>query len=497
MNSSIIIAAVVAFALTLLTGLILFIRGLRGRWLDSHPYCRKCRYNLTGQTSEKCPECGTTLDPRIVAFRVRKRRRVTLAMGALLLFIPLALVAPLGIGGVRIKIRQANWYEYYPLSVLMYFADRNDGLALYDLQRRVIEDLLSREQVLLVLDRAIESHEREISSTECRPLDIPSWHSPYYACAYQAWADLVVELSEIAPLTPAQRVRFFSNVAGDPNVKIRPKMVFGNELTYSVQWQMKGSNQLVCREISTIVVDGKERTLHGPPVHIPTYTGGNMTSGIIPQPRLEPGTHRIEVVTRQSFRTAADDAEAETVMQEMINASSRPDYLQIAARLDKEVPRLWTRTVSKFVEVEVLPASEKNSAKLVSGDGNVETLKAGITCEISAVAIDEKNSFLGEPYVLVNLRMNFRPKLDRCLAFKVTALADHRELDLGTMTIHPNVDGIGYTLRTPDSEPLAAQFDKLILRASAEAAELTTDCFEIPDIELEYGPIEIKRSNDP
>lgn len=499
MNSSIIIAAIVAFALTFLTGLILFIRGLRGRWLDSHPYCRKCRYNLTGQTSEKCPECGMELSGDTVAFRIRKRRRISLTFGGIILSIIFLTIAPLGIGSVRAKLSNPKRYEYYPLSVLLYFAERDDAAAFDELFRRHDKDLYSQEQARSIVERAISSHEKQTKPPAVlTPLVPPCVLPNQHAFAYEAWADLIMELNDMIALTPLQRDRFFSNVAGDPNVKIRPKMVFGNELTYSVQWQMKGSNQLVCREISTIGVDGKERTLHGPPIHLPTHAGGNMTSRIMLRPQLEPGTHRIEIITRQSFRTAANDAEADSAMQEMMNDSSQPDYLQVAARLDKVVPPLWSRTVSQFVEVEVLPESEKNSAKLILNDDTVTDWKAGINCEITAVAVDEKNSFLEEPYLLVTVNMNFRPRLDRCLAFKVSALAGGRGMDLGTMTIHPNVDArIGYSLRALDTEPPAVQFDKIILRSSADAAELTTDCFEIPDIELEYGPIEIKRSNNP
>lgn len=34
------------------------------RWLppDTAPRCERCRYNLTGNTSGKCPECGATIE---------------------------------------------------------------------------------------------------------------------------------------------------------------------------------------------------------------------------------------------------------------------------------------------------------------------------------------------------------------------------------------------------------------------------------------------------
>lgn len=45
-------------AILVLTGLFLLIKGLVGRRIEHAPKCRKCRYDLTGRVSERCPECG-------------------------------------------------------------------------------------------------------------------------------------------------------------------------------------------------------------------------------------------------------------------------------------------------------------------------------------------------------------------------------------------------------------------------------------------------------
>lgn len=41
-------------------GLALFWRGWRGRRIDNHPWCRKCRLDLKGLRpgAARCPECG-------------------------------------------------------------------------------------------------------------------------------------------------------------------------------------------------------------------------------------------------------------------------------------------------------------------------------------------------------------------------------------------------------------------------------------------------------
>lgn len=68
-------------------GVVLFVRGVRGRAVDDHPLCRRCRYDLSGtpERPEKCPECGTDLARR-QAIRIghRRKRWVSLVMGLLL-----------------------------------------------------------------------------------------------------------------------------------------------------------------------------------------------------------------------------------------------------------------------------------------------------------------------------------------------------------------------------------------------------------------------------
>ena len=46
-------------ALMGVVGTALLILGLRGRRLDGHPVCRKCRFDLVGTPDVSvCPECG-------------------------------------------------------------------------------------------------------------------------------------------------------------------------------------------------------------------------------------------------------------------------------------------------------------------------------------------------------------------------------------------------------------------------------------------------------
>ncbi len=91
-------------------GAVLLAFGLRGRKVDDFPYCRKCRYNLTGLTSERCPECGSlTADVGVVMGRRQRRRKLIVA--GLVLFMPSAAVL---IGAQTQWARSVNWYQKLP-----------------------------------------------------------------------------------------------------------------------------------------------------------------------------------------------------------------------------------------------------------------------------------------------------------------------------------------------------------------------------------------------
>jgi len=67
-------------------GLGLLAWGLRGRVVDRRPYCRGCRFELTGLSPEgACPECGRSLaGERAVRIGRRQRRWRVVAAGAAL-----------------------------------------------------------------------------------------------------------------------------------------------------------------------------------------------------------------------------------------------------------------------------------------------------------------------------------------------------------------------------------------------------------------------------
>lgn len=94
----------------LLIGMVLFILGLRGRKLDDHPVCRKCRYDLCGTPdAAACPECGRDLKARW-AVRVgnRRRRRVPLVAGPLMIVLSLGVIVT-SLSGTNLNPYKPFW----------------------------------------------------------------------------------------------------------------------------------------------------------------------------------------------------------------------------------------------------------------------------------------------------------------------------------------------------------------------------------------------------
>lgn len=77
-----------AIAVVMTLGVLGVALGMRGRAVDDHPICRRCRYDLVGQPAEtpKCPECGADLlRPRATRRGNRVRRRGPFTVGVVLI----------------------------------------------------------------------------------------------------------------------------------------------------------------------------------------------------------------------------------------------------------------------------------------------------------------------------------------------------------------------------------------------------------------------------
>ncbi len=111
-------------ALSLLLGLWLMRRVLRRRREAGRPYCRRCNYDLTGNTSATCSECGSVVAGRGTIIGRPLRRRLLPAL-ALILLLPAASAVS---WFIELDITSAESWFYWPSDALHdWLQERHQG----------------------------------------------------------------------------------------------------------------------------------------------------------------------------------------------------------------------------------------------------------------------------------------------------------------------------------------------------------------------------------
>lgn len=104
-----------------LIGAVLLTLGLRGRRIDDHPVCARCRFDLSGAPEPRttCPECGRDVStPKAIKVGQRRRRPRMLMSGAAALAVSLLIWGVAGWG----LWKGTNWNTYKPTGWLLFEA---------------------------------------------------------------------------------------------------------------------------------------------------------------------------------------------------------------------------------------------------------------------------------------------------------------------------------------------------------------------------------------
>jgi hypothetical protein len=169
------------FAFLTLVGVVVTLKALFPKRVGETPYCRKCRYNLTGTDLQaedaRCPECGSDVTPPKAVFRGQRHRRPVWVVSALIcLLLGLTPLVVIAVG----TLRQVDWYAYAPDAWV--FRDLESGVAarearaVVELQRRVQAGGLSRANLLRLADYCLVEQARpklraRIGWVTCRILE--------------------------------------------------------------------------------------------------------------------------------------------------------------------------------------------------------------------------------------------------------------------------------------------------------------------------------------
>ena len=101
----------VSLSLLLVCAVLLAVLGWRGRRMDDHPVCRRCRFDLYGlREPSNCPECGAALaSPRASLLGNRRKRPIMLA-GAAGLAVVFSGLLFLRVGDVDWQAHKPEWW---------------------------------------------------------------------------------------------------------------------------------------------------------------------------------------------------------------------------------------------------------------------------------------------------------------------------------------------------------------------------------------------------
>lgn len=182
--------------LTALIALALLLLARRGRRIDDHPLCRKCRFDLTGlpPTSDRCPECGRNIRAPH-ATRIGHRQRIGwLLVTAWMLFLPATLSFLLL---ATLRITNVPLAHYEPLFLLRWNLQSSNparsGEALTEITRRLTAGSLSEPDLAPIIDDLLA---RQADRTH-------PWSS--------AWGNLIFAAADHALLSPARWQSFLAH----------------------------------------------------------------------------------------------------------------------------------------------------------------------------------------------------------------------------------------------------------------------------------------------
>jgi hypothetical protein len=200
--------AIVAAAVLLMLGVVLVSLGLRGRRLDDHPVCRRCRFDLSGTPGRAlCPECGSKLEiPAAIRIGNRSRRSGLVAAG-----IACVVLLLLG-GGLAFSSSRFNLAPHLPTPVLMLQAriagSAAESLAAKELIARHTAKKLSASQIAAALNLAL-----------ARQADRSRAWDP-------AWGDFIAAVHAAGGLSPQQLAQYVEHGVL-ATISVRPRAISG------------------------------------------------------------------------------------------------------------------------------------------------------------------------------------------------------------------------------------------------------------------------------
>jgi len=300
-------------------GLVLVTVALRGKRVGGEPRCKSCEYNLTGLTSNRCPECGHPFTPRTVVRGVRRRRPISLCVGAVLLALVMTALIE--------RARRTNWYPHLPFRVLLTLGQHDNGMALLELRYRFNgKHGLSTAQIRALATACLDVHQAAVKPGE-----------------YRQWMQLLAVIGSADKLTHSEQARLFRQISPDLSVAWRPRVREGR--TIPLQIAVKQAKTMPTMRTTVDdwrIVSGNRRITHeakSPPVTFPAILSSPRTQVVPVQLDLSPGEYQAEFVAT----------------------------LKLLGWKHGEAIEVWSKQCHVPLRIEVFPASGNDDLRVHAG----------------------------------------------------------------------------------------------------------------------------------
>jgi hypothetical protein len=357
------IAPIAAAALASLAGIVLLVMAFRGLRLDSHPVCRRCRFDLVGAPEDhsRCPECGSdTRAPGAVRIGNRRRRPRLAVLGMLLLLVG---VIPAGLL-VYGRATGTNWNPYKPEAWLQFETRSRDhavfDAAMEELAARIQDGRLSRARTPAIIERGLALQaDRSIR-----------WSKGAGAC---------LEAARLRGLmTAEQQARYFRQVV---KISIQPasKPIAGSPWMLDHTFEPRiGPNTGLMLFMHRTVQEVSGYSISDPVVMMSllpiTSTGTSLMLDSYGNPEIlsvEPGEHTLTLRIRMSIGTRYNEAlahwEEEFVVRATVAAAPDP---KPASHIELAPDESLRERMQDAIQIRNLRIEGPGSAVGLSGSGS-------------------------------------------------------------------------------------------------------------------------------
>jgi len=443
---------------SLVVGGILLFLALRGRRVNNHPHCRKCRFDLIGLALDgdaaRCPECGRVLrDKRFIRLGLRKKRPLLGALGAFLILVPVALV-----GLAIASAARPNINAYKPDFWLLIEARTASPATipgqLSELLSRVQAGSLSQPRTATLIERALAVQADMAGGWAVN------------------WGDILDYAAANTLLTPEQ-LEQYARHSPQWSVSLRQRVLEGTDWVILVSTgpgrvgNAPGGGPPFIFQPSLLEVRAGEHAMKFP------EEGGQTGLGISPNgasamnlrravPGLGLGAHEVTTIWK----------------------------LSVCA--DYDTPAITTWTEERTSTIEVLPAGT-HDVELVMDESlraaiekSLKIGRGGITVEPSATPFVSLMIECDNPPIALAFDVVLRER-----AAVVTDGSPPREWKVGQINYSGNamhMHGLGADVRSMDVDAV-----DVVLRPSIDAARGTVGTYKISGLEIVLADIAVTR----